>query len=647
MSNKMRRGTISPGTFMSPKNRSSILGKSTSLASLKTDTKMASEMIASLQKSKFDSSANSRSNKAKIQKKYSRNIKYPRNFKNPSSLNQNQSIISLKSTRKPSILKKNRNSLPRDNSKKRSSSKSKKYKLKEKPVSKDAKKNYDSFSRGHEGMDFKGSSKTLNVFNTLKAKIYQNLPKNATMLNSPSRNGAPRQNYTVGYNDCSPHYSNEETKTTDRKFALSSFDNAPKSNLFQQIKTKRQQEQRENSVFIKKLEEDLLSHYNYYCNCKDGKNFSAEYEIKDATNKALDKVKNLVNKNLSNVIKIAQRSFNDCMEVMMETCKKREKAVSKANQKSKDLESRIQDLEKQTELLENENAKLQKEKKKANAKLKNLQKESNLFMGKFDEAKILKEIKDLIAENENIRDFAREIKSELEYGRQRENKLMYFLYVLQKKEFPVYDIFEADIKSIPTYRFSINLDEEYKKLYEEFNPPHGTSSTGKTLKLLNNQNVGVDSSVNSSLPLETGPAPAQNKPMIVPDLDLNGILNKQLKKQPENTNFAQDKFIKNKGAMSAGLAEYNRECSEDPSEEEDCDCTYCRELHHSSENSNIQENLSGSNSLCNKILSPEDIEARNRRVEQILKRDDYQNYRLIRDLNKMQEMAESFNQSQK
>jgi len=53
-------------------------------------------------------------------------------------------------------------------------------------------------------------------------------------------------------------------------------------------------------------------------------------------------------------------------------------------------------------------------------------------MGKFDEDRILSEIKELIAENENLRDFSREIKSELEYGRQRENKLMYFLYVLQK-----------------------------------------------------------------------------------------------------------------------------------------------------------------------------------------------------------------------
>ena len=39
---------------------------------------------------------------------------------------------------------------------------------------------------------------------------------------------------------------------------------------------------------------------------------------------------------------------------------------------------------------------------------------------------------------------------------------MYFLFVLQRKGYPVFDIFEKDIKSIETFRFSKELDEQYK-----------------------------------------------------------------------------------------------------------------------------------------------------------------------------------------
>lgn len=44
---------------------------------------------------------------------------------------------------------------------------------------------------------------------------------------------------------------------------------------------------------------------------------------------------------------------------------------------------------------------------------------------------------------------------------------MYFLFVLQQKGYPVFDVFEDDIRNIETYRFSKNLDEEYKKIYYE------------------------------------------------------------------------------------------------------------------------------------------------------------------------------------
>ncbi len=63
-------------------------------------------------------------------------------------------------------------------------------------------------------------------------------------------------------------------------------------------------------------------------------------------------------------------------------------------------------------------------------------------MGKYDETKILEEIKELVNENQELKSVVREVKSEMDYGKQRENKLMYFLFVLQKKDIPIYEIFD-------------------------------------------------------------------------------------------------------------------------------------------------------------------------------------------------------------
>lgn len=95
------------------------------------------------------------------------------------------------------------------------------------------------------------------------------------------------------------------------------------------------------------------------------------------------------------------------------------------------------------------------------------QQKDNQIMGKYDEQQVMKEIKELLKENEDIKSIARELKAEIEYGKQRENKLMYFLFLMQQKDYPVFDIFEEHIKDLPTSRFSTNLDEQYKEIYIE------------------------------------------------------------------------------------------------------------------------------------------------------------------------------------
>jgi len=44
---------------------------------------------------------------------------------------------------------------------------------------------------------------------------------------------------------------------------------------------------------------------------------------------------------------------------------------------------------------------------------------------------------------------------------------MFFLYILKEKGLPVSEVFEDEIKDIPTTRFSTHFDDEYKAMYEE------------------------------------------------------------------------------------------------------------------------------------------------------------------------------------
>ena len=102
-----------------------------------------------------------------------------------------------------------------------------------------------------------------------------------------------------------------------------------------------------------------------------------------------------------------------------------------------------------------------------NLKLQDLQSKPSKFLGKYEEKRILSEVKDLLNENEQLKNLGRELKSELEYSKQRENKLMYFLYIMQKKDYPVYEIFEQHIKDIQTSRFTSNNDEDFKRLFQK------------------------------------------------------------------------------------------------------------------------------------------------------------------------------------
>ena len=79
------------------------------------------------------------------------------------------------------------------------------------------------------------------------------------------------------------------------------------------------------------------------------------------------------------------------------------------------------------------------------------------------------------------------MKEELNYGKQRENKLMFFLFILKEKGFPISEVFEDEIKDIPTTRFSTHFDDEYKAMYFELKQERRAA---KKLKKLEKEDGG-------------------------------------------------------------------------------------------------------------------------------------------------------------
>ena len=141
------------------------------------------------------------------------------------------------------------------------------------------------------------------------------------------------------------------------------------------------------------------------------------------------------------------------------------------------------------------------------------------------------------------------------YGKQRENKLMFFLYILKQMGYPISEVFEREIKDVPTSRFSKNFDDEYKVMHAELWKERKEAK--REAKLLQQNGFGIDrddiliesvsktdrlvpvgpsdwiSSLGENIeddedvnfyPLHLGPTLMPEKPEIVPFLDINKVL---------------------------------------------------------------------------------------------------------------------------
>mmetsp|Transcript_14516 Transcript_14516/g.10464 ORF Transcript_14516/g.10464 Transcript_14516/m.10464 type:complete len:240 (-) Transcript_14516:250-969(-) len=118
----------------------------------------------------------------------------------------------------------------------------------------------------------------------------------------------------------------------------------------------------------------------------------------------------------------------------------------------------IEQLEYELEDLRKKNRHLFKEQMRADGKFK--REESSVEIDPV-------QVQALLQENEELHEAVQKLKDELDYGKQRENKLMFFLYILKEKGYPISQVFEAEIKDIATTRFSTDFDDEYKVMYAQ------------------------------------------------------------------------------------------------------------------------------------------------------------------------------------
>ena len=125
---------------------------------------------------------------------------------------------------------------------------------------------------------------------------------------------------------------------------------------------------------------------------------------------------------------------------------------------------------------------------------------------------MLADINFLMQQNVELSNACSSLHSELTYFKLREKKIMYLLYVLQKRGYPAYQVFEQEVKSIPTLRIQEFLDSTpnlEEQMFAEFEDDA--------------KNLFSFRSDDSYERLVDGPQLLRKRPTIVPPLSFEGF----------------------------------------------------------------------------------------------------------------------------
>jgi hypothetical protein len=118
------------------------------------------------------------------------------------------------------------------------------------------------------------------------------------------------------------------------------------------------------------------------------------------------------------------------------------------------------------------------------------------------EENIVKSIKEVFSFISQLEKLVKEQAKEVDYLRQKENKLMYLFFILHRKGVNVNEVYDSELKDVPTERFN----EWIKEHMDDDEPPE----------------ISFDSQASYS-PIHKSPMPRPKKPTEVPTLNFEAI----------------------------------------------------------------------------------------------------------------------------
>ena len=131
----------------------------------------------------------------------------------------------------------------------------------------------------------------------------------------------------------------------------------------------------------------------------------------------------------------------------------------------------------------------------------------------YQQHQMLEDMNKLVQSNKELTRACEGYEDEIQYLKFREKKIMYLVHLLQNKGYPVQNIYEKELKQVPTMRIQEFLEEKEREHQEqEFGGPE-----------LDEKYYFSFHTDDSFEPIDDGPMLRPIKPDFVPMLDLNGL----------------------------------------------------------------------------------------------------------------------------
>ena len=262
-----------------------------------------------------------------------------------------------------------------------------------------------------------------------------------------------------------------------------------------------------------------------------GNTNTSELRKYEVIGKYLDNISSKNNQELRNFLNTIKESYWELFRLSQKQIQTENKSLNKS---LLSLKKELNEIINKNKKLERRRVELEREKKTWNKDLKDKLEyiktlESNLVEANhtvMEAQKDGRESRNMVDEgNKEINELRSKIEEEegtLNYYQQRENKLMYLLFTIQQKGYPIKDIYESEVKNMNTSRF---LDGNYIQIEGTPTPnnPLSISLQKKNTQRVNRSSDSFDSKASYDLIPTVVTRPLQIKPILVPTLQIQKV----------------------------------------------------------------------------------------------------------------------------